>query len=115
MDSSMESTAQSGMETASRKGRCSQGFSLLQIAILSVLKACSSVIAYWQIAEQVRTAYGLQITEGAVRGAMDRLIPRGFLVRIRAVNGRIQGNRYVVAPEKHANALKYIENTILIL
>jgi hypothetical protein len=98
MDSNMESAAQSGMETASRKGRCSQGFSLLQIAILSVLKACSSVIAYWQIAEQVRTAYGLQITEGAVRGAMDRLIPRGFLVRIRAVNGRIQGNRYVFSP-----------------
>ena len=94
-DTGMESAGQSDMEAASRKERCPQGFSLLQIAILSVLRACASVIAYWQIAQQVRTVYGLQATENAVRGAMERLNPRGFFVRIRAANGRMQGNRYV--------------------
>jgi hypothetical protein len=82
------------MEPSSRKSRCPLGFSPLQIAIISVLKGCASVIAYWQTAERVTSAYGLRATEGMTRGAMERMFKRGFLVRNRAASGRAQGNRY---------------------
>jgi hypothetical protein len=99
MDTGMGSAVQPGMESHSKKHRCMQGFSPVQIAIISVLKGCSSVIAYWQIAQWVSAAYGLKVTEGVVRGAMDRLLPRAFLVRERAANGRMQGNRYAFSTD----------------
>jgi hypothetical protein len=98
MDSGMDSAARTGMDSGAdslcRKWRCRQGFSPLQIAILSLLKASPSVIAYWLIAQQVMSAWGLQTTEGAVRGAMERMFRRGFLGRNRTASGRMQGNRY---------------------
>jgi hypothetical protein len=90
----MDSGTESGTDSPCRKCRCRQGFSPLQIAILSLLKASPSVIAYWQIAQQVMSAWGLQTTEGAVRGAMERMFRRGFLGRNRTTSGRMQGNRY---------------------
>jgi hypothetical protein len=94
MRSGMDSGTESDADPPSRKYRCRQGFSFLQIAILSLLKASPAVLAYWQIAQQVMSAYGLQTTEGAVRGAMERMFRRGFLLRNRAASGRMQGNRY---------------------
>lgn len=41
----------------------------------------------------------LQATEGAVRGALERLGARGFLVRSRAAAGRAQGNRYAFSAD----------------
>ena len=61
---------------------------------LSLLKAQPALIAYWQIAEAIARVYGIGTTEGAVRGALERLGRRGFLVRSRAAAGRAQGNRY---------------------
>jgi hypothetical protein len=71
----------------------------MQIAILSVLKGHSQVIAYWQIAETIASAYGLKTTEGAVRGALERMFSRGFIIRSRAANGKIQGNRYAFSSD----------------
>ena len=94
----MDAASHAGMEppakTAVRKVRCPLGFSEMQIAILSLLKAQPALIAYWQIAEAIARVYGIGTTEGAVRGALERLGRRGFLVRSRAAAGRAQGNRY---------------------
>lgn len=90
---------QSSMETSTRRNRCPEGFSPVQITILSVLKGYRPVIAYWQIAQRINAAYALNATEGVVRGALDRLFTRGFLVRIRAANGRMQGNRYAFSAD----------------
>jgi hypothetical protein len=91
------------METAtelpSRRGRCPRGFSVLQIVVLSVLKAHHQVIAYWQIAQLILSDYGLQTTEGAVRGALERMFRRGFIIRRRAANGQMQGNRYAFSTD----------------
>lgn len=86
-------------KAVSRKARCPLGFSEMQIAILSLLKARPPLIAYWQIAEAVTLVYGIQATEGAVRGALERLGARGFLVRSRAAAGRAQGNRYAFSAD----------------
>ncbi len=86
-------------KTALRKARCPLGFSEMQIAILSLLKGRPPLIAYWQIAEAITLAYGIQATEGAVRGALERLGARGFLVRSRAAAGRAQGNRYAFSAD----------------
>jgi hypothetical protein len=94
MRTGMDSGTESSADSSCRKWRCRQGFSPLQIAILSLLKASPSVIAYWLIAQQVMSAWGLQTTEGAVRGAMERMFRRGFLGRNRTASGRMQGNRY---------------------
>ena len=75
------------MELPSRHGRCPRGFSSLQIAILSVLKANQQIITYWQIAELVTARYQLAASEGAVRGALERMYRRGFLMRTRAAAG----------------------------
>lgn len=107
MNSGMESVVRPDMEPPSRRDRCPQGFSPVQVAILSVLKSQPTVIAYWQIAQQVNAAYGLNVTEGAVRGALDRLFPRGFLVRSRAANGRMQGNRYAFATDPCSHIRPY--------
>ena len=80
-------------KSASRKSRCPLGFSEMQIAILSILKTSPPVIAYWQLAEAL-SVFGLNVSEGAVRGALTRLFKYGFLVRGRAARGRMQGNRY---------------------
>lgn len=88
-----------GTELPSRHGRCPRGFSSLQIAILSVLKAYQQVIAYWQIAELVATRYQISTTEGAVRGALERMYRRGFLMRTRAAAGSLKGNRYAFTAE----------------
>jgi|GEM_PF-1471109 len=115
MRSATDSDAQSGTEadarSSARRNRCPLGFSEMQIAILSVLKAHSQVIAYWQIAESVTSGYGLAATEGVVRGALERLFPRGFLVRRRAARGRAQGNRYAFASEPCPHILPYCLNT----
>ena len=89
----MEANAQSYMELPSKEGRCPRGFSNLQIAILGVLKAHQQIIAYWQIAELVATRYGQGATAGAVRGALERLYRRGFIIRARAAAGSLKGNR----------------------
>lgn len=98
MQTGTETSTRTGTEaatkTALRKARCPLGFSEMQIAILSLLKGRPPLIAYWQIAEAITLAYGIQATEGAVRGALERLGARGFLVRSRAAAGRAQGNRY---------------------
>ena len=65
----------------------------MQIAILSILKTSPPVIAYWQLAEAL-SVFGLNVSEGAVRGALTRLFKYGFLVRGRAARGKMQGNRY---------------------
>jgi len=95
----MESVVQSGMVPSSRKNRCLEGFSPVQISIISLLKGWPNVIAYWQIAERIISAYGLHVTEDVVRGALERLSRRGFLLRSRAANGRIQGNRYAFSAD----------------
>jgi hypothetical protein len=90
---------ESGMDPLSRKSRCPQGFSALQITIISVLKGCPTVLAYWLIAQYVTGGYGQHTTEGAVRGAMERLFRRGFLLRSRAAAGHIKGNRYAFSSD----------------
>lgn len=87
------------MELPSRHGRCPRGFSSLQIAILSVLKANQQIITYWQIAELVTARYQLAASEGAVRGALERMYRRGFLMRTRAAAGSQKGNRYAFTAE----------------
>ena len=103
MQTCMETPTRTGTEaatkTALRKARCPLGFSEMQIAILSLLKGRPSLIAYWQIAEAITLAYGIQATEGAVRGALERFGARGFLVRSRAAAGRAQGNRYAFSAD----------------
>lgn len=80
----------------SRNGRCPKGLSLLQIAIISVLKGpASECIAYWQIAQIIRDHYKIETSEGAVRGALERLKPRKFLLAKRAAIGKIKGNHYI--------------------
>jgi len=88
-----------GHEDGFAKGPVSAGFSEMQIAILSLLKGRPSLIAYWQIAEAITITYDIQATEGAVRGALERLGVRGFLVRSRAAAGRAQGNRYAFSAD----------------
>ena len=89
-----DAASHAGMEppakTAVRKARCPLGFSEMQIAILSLLKAQPALIAYWQIAEAIARVYGIGSTEGAVRGALERLGRRGFLVRSRRRQGARQ-------------------------
>ena len=103
MQTGTETSTRTGTEaatkTALRKARCPLGFSEMQIAILSLLKGRPPLIAYWQIAEAITLAYGIQATEGAVRGALERLGTRGFLVRSRAAAGRAQGNRYAFSAD----------------
>lgn len=103
MQTGTETSTRTGTEaatkTALRKARCPLGFSEMQIAILSLLKGRPPLIAYWQIAEAITLAYGIQATEGAVRGALERLGARGFLVRSRAAAGRAQGNRYAFSAD----------------
>jgi hypothetical protein len=72
---------------------------MLQIAVLGVLRAHQQVIAYWQIAQLIVSGYGLKTTEGAVRGTLERLFRRGFIVRRRAANGQMQGNRYAFSAD----------------
>jgi hypothetical protein len=99
MRSGMECDTETGTRATSRRDRCPLGFSEMQIAILSVLKTHPHVIAHWQIAERVTCAFGLEATEGQVRGALERLFPHGFLVRSRAARGRAQGNRYAFSAD----------------
>ena len=96
-----------GMELPSRHGRCPRGFSSLQIAVLSVLKEYQQVITYWQIAELVSARYQISATEGAVRGALERMYRRGFLMRTRAAAGSLKGNRYAFTSEPCPHILPY--------
>lgn len=93
-ESAVDAATECGMDT---RFRCAQGFSALQINILSVIKAHTEVLAYWQIAQIVHKHYGGEPSEGAVRGALERLFPRDFLLRSRATRGRLKGNRYALA------------------
>lgn len=99
METAPRTGAESSTKTALRKARCPLGFSEMQIAILSLLKARPPLIAYWQIAGDITSAYGIQATEGAVRGALERLYARGFIIRSRAAAGRMQGNRYAFSAD----------------
>ena len=73
---------------------CPRGYSCMQIAILSVLRSPHEVLAYWQIAELLKAIYGLEVSEGAVRGAIERLARYKMLVKERSALGHIKGNRY---------------------
>ena len=73
---------------------CPRGYSCLQIAILSVLHSPHEVLAYWQIAELLKVAYGLKVSEGAVRGAIERLAKYKMLIKERSILGHLKGNRY---------------------
>lgn len=95
----MEANEQPCMELPAKNGRCPRGFSRLQIAILGVLKAHQQIIAYWQIAALITTRYGMNTTVGAVRGALERLYQRGFLIRAKAAAGSLKGNRYAFSAE----------------
>ena len=97
MQSGMDSGVEQGMESVPRKHRCPRGFSLLQLAVISVLQSCRSVITYWRIAQLVSSGYGLQITAGAARGVADRLVRRGVLRRNRAAEGLLHGNVYALS------------------
>lgn len=90
---------QSGKELPAKNGRCPRGFSALQIAILSVLKTHRQIIAYWQIAELVTASSGVAATTGAVRGALERMYRRGFILRNREAIGSLKGNRYAFAAD----------------
>lgn len=94
-------------ELPSKNGRCPRGFSGLQIAILGVLKAHQQIIAYWQIAELIVTSYGMAVTEGAVRGALERMYRRGFLIRARAATGSLKGNRYAFTADPCPHIIRY--------
>lgn len=98
-DAGVQPSTERPAKTVLRKARCPLGFSEMQIAILSLLKAQPPLMAYWQIAEAVTRLYGIGATEGAVRGALERLDKRGFLVRSRAATGRAQGNRYAFSAD----------------
>ena len=110
-DAGAQPTTETPAKTVLRKARCPLGFSEMQIAILSLLKAQPPLMAYWQIAEAVTRLYGIAATEGAVRGAMERLGKRGFLVRGRAATGRAQGNRYAFSadPGPHISPPRFPE------
>ena len=96
MASAKEYVMEKGME---HRQQCTQGFSALQINILSVIKAHQEVLPYWQIAQLVDRHFGGNPTEGAVRGALERMFPRDFLLRSRASRGRLKGNRYALAQD----------------
>lgn len=112
-DFKMESCTHPNMEQArrlpSREGKCPNGFSILQIAILSVLKSHAEVIAYWQIAELIASHFQCNITEGAVRGALERLYRHGFLLRQRGTSGHLKGNRYAFNSEPCAHIMPLYE------
>lgn len=99
MDSGKERSTEDHDRVPTRNGRCPLGYSRLQIGIISVLKANSGTLAYWQIAKEVHNKIGLQVTEGAVRGALERLGKYEFLVRNRSTRGRLKGNTYSFASE----------------
>lgn len=98
-DAAAQASTETPAKTVLRKARCPLGFSERQIAILSLLKAQPLLLAYWQIAEAVTRLYGIGATEGAVRGALERLGRRGFRVRSRVAAGRAQGNRYAFSAD----------------
>lgn len=96
MVSGKEYVMEKGME---HRRQCTQGFSTLQINILSIIKAHQEVLPYWQIAQLVGRHFGGNPTEGAVRGALERMFPRDFLLRSRASRGRLKGNRYALTKD----------------
>jgi hypothetical protein len=99
MDFVADSAVNSGTDLPSRDGHCPRGYSPMQIVVLSVVKTYRTVITYWQIAQLVNGRFGLQTTEGAVRGILERLFRRGFIVRERSANGRVHGNRYAFSAD----------------
>lgn len=108
MVNATDATTESYMED---RFRCEQGFSPLQINILGVLKAHSDVLSYSHIAKLVGQHYRMPVTEGATRGALERLFPREFLLRSRASKGRLRGNRYAWAtdPCPHIQPCTFME------
>ena len=96
MVSGKEYVMEKGME---HRRQCIQGFSTLQINILSIIKAHQEVLPYWQIAQLAGRHFGGNPTEGAVRGALERMFSRDFLLRSRASRGRLKGNRYALAKD----------------
>jgi hypothetical protein len=82
-----------------RPGRCPFGFSRLQIGILSLVKSNPGVLAYWQFAEILSNAWSLEITESAVRGAINRMPRHAFLLRSRARTLSHSGNLYTLSAD----------------
>lgn len=96
-DSAMQSGMKSAVYIPTKKGKCSKGFSILQINILSVLKGYPDILSYWQIAQIINERFPGNTTEGAVRGALERLYSHDFLIRTRARRAHLMGNRYAFA------------------
>lgn len=96
MQACREVVAQAGggqsVQVPFRPGRCPLGFSRLQIGILSLVKSNPGVLSYWQIAELIGTAWGQEVTENAVRGAINRMPRHAFLLRSRARTLSHSGN-----------------------
>ena len=104
MEFGTESNADLSMELDTEKRfRCAQGFSALQINILGIIKGHPEVLTYWLIAQLVAKQYAENTTEGAVRGALERLFSRGLLLRTRASQGRLKGNRFVLVHDLCVN------------
>lgn len=109
MQSGMSGSAEEGMLLPTKAGRCACGFSSLQINVLSVLKARHEVISYWQIARIIQDIFDQRATEGAVRGALGRLYPQGFLIRQRASRAHLKGNRYAFNADPCRHIMPYTE------
>lgn len=103
MQACREVVAQAGggqsVQVPFRPGRCPLGFSRLQIGILSLVKSNPGVLSYWQIAELIGTAWGQEVTENAVRGAINRMPRHAFLLRSRARTLSHSGNLYTLSAD----------------
>lgn len=106
-ENGMAANTEFGVELPARNGRCPRGFSTLQIAILGVLKAHRQTIAYWQIAELVTARFGVETTTGAVRGALERMYRRGFILRNREAIGSLKGNLYAFTADPCPHIVAY--------
>ncbi len=97
-----ESAVQQGMEAGaidSRQVFCEQGYSGLQIVILSIIRSPHRVLSYRRIAQLVVSAYGLEATEGAVRGAVERLRRYELFVPKSVRRGQLRGNQYTLVTD----------------
>jgi hypothetical protein len=108
MPADMDSGVEPGMDSSRRLNRCPRGFSPLQIAVISVLKACRTIIAYWRIAQLASSCCGLHVTADAARGVVDRLVRRGCIRRGRAAEGTMQGNQYAFPTEPCPHIIPYV-------
>jgi hypothetical protein len=71
----------------------------LQIGILSLVKSNPGVLSYWQFADLIGNVWGQEITENAVRGAINRMPRHAFLLRSRARSLSHSGNLYTFSAD----------------